>query len=29
LSLFGGTASAIYGAGASALPDWVTGGDQQ
>ena len=29
LSLFGGAASAIYGADASALPGWVRGGDDQ
>jgi len=29
LSLFGGAATAIYGANAQALPEWVTGGDDR
>jgi pilus assembly protein CpaF len=29
LSLFGGSATAIYGANAPSLPDWVTGGDER
>ena len=29
LSLFGGTASAIYGSGAAALPEWLRGGEER